>query len=381
MRFDYYKIIATTSHVGHASKGNILLQGALTHWTLLGNNGKTGYYYKSNWLHFFFGSYVMALVFLYGGHVHLINTKKEWTGFFKRLFETFKKQDTIEILKEKKVPILQQLHLFGEKEIKEDIIELEKHVNKNKKKLNFRVVRILKKQKKKNKTKKRFLLIKEKKKIQKNLQKKKKKSLESFFKKKVSLKKPSITIHDSGFLPGSISNWTEHVRFSNRYLAIPKKYAPFFSQYKKLYEDFIRLKNQSIAFFQSKKKNRVHPIQKKKPDIIVVLNSSKEYGILFESFRQSLPVYGTVTTYTKKEWIDFPWNGNDTSLFSLNIWCCWITRIFQYVQLKRFQKKLLYLKETRDSETSERNKEGLFTSFNEKKRVLFFPSNSSIAQG
>lgn len=358
MRFDYFKIISTTSHVGHATKGNSILQGALTHWTFLGTNGKTALYFKFDWVHFFYGSYIMALCFLYGGHVHLINTKKEWTGFFKRLFQTFKKQENIEILKKKEGVILQHLHLSGEKEIDSDFIKLRNSLKKNKKKLNVHIIRILKKQKKNLEIKKTSLLVgkKKKKKRQEILQKKRFQTLKPFFKKSFFLKKPSITIHDSGFLPGSISNWTEHVRFSNRYLSIPKKYAKFFSQYKKLYEDFIRLKNQSIECIQSKK-NLCNPIQKKKPDIIVVLNSSKEYGILFESFRQSLPVYGTGTTYTKKEWIDFPWNGNDTSLYSINVWCCWITRIFQYVQLKRFQKKILYLKETRNTECSEKNNE------------------------
>jgi len=42
------------------------------------------------------------------------------------------------------------------------------------------------------------------------------------------------------------------------------------------------LKNQSIELIPPKIKNSLNPIQKKKPDVIVVLNSGKEYGILFE---------------------------------------------------------------------------------------------------
>lgn len=388
MRFEYYKILKTTSHVGTPLKKNLLLQGSITHQTYIGYIERVAFYYKIDWNPLFFGSYILALVFLYGGHVHLLNTKKEWTGVFKGFFENFQKKEIQRLSKDGKEFLLEKVFFYKDDPTRwikafigasEPGAFGEAFLSSEKGLLARRPLPKTKFQsKKKNPLRAfeqgpRFFRARPEgpkgnhSKISQKIRPffLKKKNLHSDFSKKIYKEKkkkfyrqknlylpespkrrPIITIHDSGFLPGSISNWMEHVRFSNQYRSIPEKYILFFSQYKKLFEDFIRLKNQSIGVFSAEKTNgkNANPILKKKPDIIMVLNSGKEYGILFESFRESLPVFGAITTFTKKEWVDFPFDGNDTSLYSMEIWCRWITKIFQYVQIRRFKKKTVFLK-------------------------------------
>lgn len=405
MRFEYHKILPSTSHVGFPFKKNLLLQGAITHHTYIGYIERVAFYYKIDWKPFFLGSYAVALVFLYGGHVHLINTKKEWTGVFKGFFEKFQKKeknflskngmewighellysekDLIDLknlyhihTKYKEKPILPKKKKTSPKKIdsqktesknpqpktdsqKAKRIDFQKAASKNiPKKIDSQQAASETPSKGRKTRKKslqwkglaRFFFKKKYKKsvfFKKSIKERQKKLLtqiRSSLKNRKRIQKPILTVHDSGFLPGSISNWTEHVRFSNQYFSIPEAYPLFLKPYKKLREDYIRLKNQSIGFFSLKKNKKSNPIPRKKPDIIMVLNSGKEYGILFESFRESRPVFATVNTFTKKEWIDFPLDGNDTNLYSMVVWCRWLTCIFQYVHVRRFHKKKFFLK-------------------------------------
>lgn len=355
MRFDNYKILSTSSHVGYPIKKNQLLQGTCSHTTTFGNIGKTAFYYQIDWKPFFYGSYLLALVFLYGGHVHLINTKKEWTGFLKNFFEKFQQGENFQIVKKKKQIFLQYLSLNNAE--KEDLRDLylfdpfvfshiwgkktpQQRKKKNKKTYPFEL--LLRQGTIKKNPKQSFSLkrgsIKNTKLFDRTI-----KSLVSLSRRKKNKKKPLITIHDSGKNPGILSNWTVHVRFSNQRIFVPEKYTKFFSHHKKLSEDLTRCKTQSIGCITAN--NECNPIPRKKPDILVVLNASHEYGILFESFSQSRPVFGGLATFTNKEWIDFPLNGNDTSLYSMTVWCRWISRMFRYVQLRRFQRKILFFKE------------------------------------
>lgn len=71
---------------------NILLRGAITGETMSGYHQKIAYCQKQNWIDFIFGAYFLGIVFLYGGHAHILNTKKELNGVTRRLFESMKKR-------------------------------------------------------------------------------------------------------------------------------------------------------------------------------------------------------------------------------------------------------------------------------------------------
>ncbi len=336
MRFDFYQTITKSGHIGYKYKTKQFL-GVVTKNTFSGYHEKIAYCRKGEHISMIYGLYFLSILFLYGGHLHIVNSKKEYRGFLNFFFRHSQFKKTTKILK-KKTP------LFFSKSFPEFFIKfytssiykkkkriscsLEKFEGKN----TFFEVQDLERRyplssfQFKGFAKKRSIRC-----IQNVLKSRYK---EKFLSRTYS-SRPFITYSETSIGRDSLSNWNHSLRFAKQYALLQTQFHHLFQWNRKMLQEYKELGEKSIGFFEVFSRNL--RVVSKKPDVIILCNAENNYGLLYENFQQSIPLFGTVDTSTRREWFDFFWPGNTESSGIFYKWNLWIFQLYRYIRVGRFR--------------------------------------------
>lgn len=355
MRFDFYQTITNSGHIGYQYKTK-QSHGIVTKNTFSGYHQKIAYCRKVEYTRMIYGLYFLSILFLYGGHLHIVNAKKEYTGFLKFFFRysqlkqitrvinkkkpvffynTFPEKNntlckTVLLQKTRKLPLIKKIKKQGDKKEKD---------NKNEQKIKIEIKKYFfdSFQKKKltektgfqKKSKKKILLV-----LKKNFNEKAKGS--------TKISRPSITYSETGIRKDSLSNWKHSLRFAKQYDFLQSRFHCLFRWNRKMFREYKELGDKSNGFFEVFSRNP--RIISKKPDAIVFCNPDNNYGLVYANFRESLPLFGSVDVFTKRDSFDFSISGNSESSALFYKWNALIFGLYRYIRVRRFQKIFWYEK-------------------------------------